>query len=101
VLDEQPALCSAVKKLKTKHIFVDEAQDLNPMQYAILQRLATLQRASLHLIGDPNQAIYQYRDADEKLLLCHAGDTYYLSTNYRCGAHINTFASYFKHYEFN
>ena len=45
------------------HIMVDEAQDNNPMQYRLLNALAS---ESKMLIGDDKQSIYSFRNADVK-----------------------------------
>lgn len=54
------------------HILVDEFQDTNPLQIAILRRLAgdgdgedaPLRPGQLFLVGDPKQAIYRFLGAD-------------------------------------
>ena len=58
-----------------KHIFVDEFQDTDPVQAEIVFRIAAEDRptrwqdgavrpGSLFLVGDPKQAIYQFRGAN-------------------------------------
>ncbi|MBL8161866.1 MAG: UvrD-helicase domain-containing protein, partial [Anaerolineae bacterium] len=48
-----------------KHLLVDEFQDTNAAQWAIVQRLADLTHGgSLFVVGDPKQSIYQFRGAD-------------------------------------
>lgn len=48
---------------KFDRVFVDEAQDLSPLQHDLLAR--TLRPSSqLVAVGDPNQAIYGFRGAD-------------------------------------
>ncbi|MGA1844725.1 MAG: UvrD-helicase domain-containing protein [bacterium] len=49
------------------HILVDEFQDVNPVQYALVILLAEKGGENLFLIGDPNQAIYGFRGADNRL----------------------------------
>lgn len=50
-----------------RHLFVDEFQDLNPLQYRLL--LAWVRGgACLSVVGDPNQAIYGWNGADPGLL---------------------------------
>ena len=48
---------------KWQHIFVDEYQDINALQYQLLRLLAPPDK-DLFVIGDPNQAIYGFRGAD-------------------------------------
>ncbi len=45
-------------------IFVDEYQDTNPAQAALLKALCPEGRSALFAIGDPDQAIYGFRGAD-------------------------------------
>ncbi len=45
------------------HILVDEFQDTNAAQYALLNLLAS-SRTSLFAVGDPDQSIYKFRGAD-------------------------------------
>ena len=44
------------------HILVDEFQDVNAVQYALIQKLAG-DGSGLFVIGDPDQAIYGFRGA--------------------------------------
>ena len=46
-------------------IFVDEFQDINPVQYALIQKWNSNGR-ELFVIGDPDQAIYGFRGADAR-----------------------------------
>lgn len=48
---------------KYPRIAVDEAQDLSPMNHAMIQR-ALQKGGQLVAVGDPNQAIYGFRGAD-------------------------------------
>lgn len=50
-----------------RHFFVDEAQDLNPLQHAVLEAWRA-GRPDLCLVGDPRQAIYGWNGADPTLL---------------------------------
>ena len=48
-----------------KHVLVDEFQDTNAAQWAIINSLADLQKGgALFVVGDPKQSIYQFRGAD-------------------------------------
>lgn len=48
---------------KWDHILVDEAQDLSPLQLDIIARLAGRDGKGFFGIGDPDQAIYDFRGA--------------------------------------
>ena len=50
-----------------RHLFVDEAQDLNPLQHSVLEALRD-GRPDLCLVGDPRQAIYGWNGADHTML---------------------------------
>lgn len=55
------------QRWRWRHIYVDEFQDLNPLQHRLL--LAWLGTSvDLCVVGDPNQAIYGWNGADPGLL---------------------------------
>ena len=56
-------------KNRFKNIFVDEYQDLNPIQEAIVNKLS---RDNLLAVGDIKQSIYTFRDADPTIFLNRA-----------------------------
>lgn len=56
-------------KKRYRRIIVDEAQDLTPEYYTLITHLLRLTGASLTILGDPRQAIYQFNGADHKYLL--------------------------------
>lgn len=71
-----------------RHLFVDEAQDLNPLQAALLDTWRA-GRDDLTLVGDPSQAIYGFNGADPTLLDAPERrfpgiEVVRLGTNYRC-----------------
>ena len=75
-------------RFQFRHISVDEAQDMNPLQYAFLQVVTSVQ-PDLFLVGDPNQAIYGFNGADKTLFdtlpnMNGAAHVVSLPSNYRC-----------------
>ena len=46
------------------HLFVDEFQDTDPLQFAVFKAVYGAGDAPLFLVGDPKQAIYSFRNAD-------------------------------------
>lgn len=74
------------------HILVDEVQDIDATQYALLKLLA-LPENNLFLVGDDDQSIYGFRGSRPELLLRMPKDipglqTVFLGENYRCGKKI-------------
>lgn len=53
-----------------EEICVDEFQDVNPVQYALLQGLAGT-RARCMVVGDADQSIYAFRGADPSFITTH------------------------------
>jgi DNA helicase-2/ATP-dependent DNA helicase PcrA len=51
-----------------RHLLVDEAQDLNPVQHQLVDQLRR-GTDDLFLVGDPEQAIYGFNGADPSLLV--------------------------------
>lgn len=62
VLTQQQAFADA-QRWYYRHLFVDEFQDVNPLQFAVL-RAWLGPESSLALVGDPDQAIYGWNGAD-------------------------------------
>ncbi len=60
ILEENPAVLKALRESITE-IMVDEYQDTNAMQEALLGLLTS---DNLYMVGDVKQSIYRFRDAD-------------------------------------
>jgi hypothetical protein len=85
------------KNLKNiKAIFVDEAQDLNYTQYRILMLLNEKNKTTIHLIGDPNQNIFQFRGSSDKYLIEFNAKKFYLTNNFRSHKEIVNFSKYLR-----
>ncbi|MCO7248815.1 MULTISPECIES: ATP-dependent helicase [Alteromonadales] len=69
ILKEQKSLAKAIAK-RYPHIIVDEAQDIGSMHAYFLSMLIK-GGTKLSLIGDPNQAIYEFAGADGTFLNTH------------------------------
>ena len=72
VLSESPALANRYRA-RWPWIFVDEYQDVDPVQYELL-RLLCPPGGNLCVIGDPDQAIYSFRGADVGFFMRFARD---------------------------
>jgi DNA helicase-2/ATP-dependent DNA helicase PcrA len=58
---------AAAQRWRFRHLFVDEFQDVNPVQYRLLTGWLG-DRLDLCVVGDPNQAIYSWNGADPTFL---------------------------------
>jgi superfamily I DNA/RNA helicase len=72
LLTEHPDLAEAYRR-RWRHVSVDEYQDVDPAQYALL-RLLVPPDGDLCVIGDPDQAIYSFRGAEVGFFLRFAAD---------------------------
>ena len=82
----QPVLSGAARY---NHILVDEFQDINPLDLNLIKSIAQRHRATLTIIGDDDQAIFEWRGATPEYIL-HPDqyfgtpfDDYQLQINYR------------------
>jgi DNA helicase-2/ATP-dependent DNA helicase PcrA len=62
LLDENPAVRDKYAQ-RFRHVLVDEFQDTNLAQYALVKHLASHHR-NIFCVGDPDQSIYAWRGAD-------------------------------------
>lgn len=58
---------AAAVRWRYRHVLVDEAQDLNPLQHRFVDLLRT-GRDDLFLVGDPAQSIYGFNGSDPAIL---------------------------------
>jgi DNA helicase II / ATP-dependent DNA helicase PcrA len=75
-----------------RHLFVDEAQDMNPLQYELFDAIRG-QRSDVFVVGDPMQAIYGWNGSDRKLFdelpdKLRGTTVLHLPNNYRCSPQI-------------
>ena len=76
------------------HVFVDEFQDINPLDLALVRAMVKRRRATLTIAGDDDQAIFEWRGATPEYILEPAEyfpmrfKTQKLATNYRSPANI-------------
>ncbi len=76
------------------HVFVDEFQDINPLDLALVRAIAERSRATVTIAGDDDQAIFEWRGATPEYILDPGKffgskfDTYTLGVNYRSPSNI-------------
>ncbi len=81
-----------IQRWRWRHVFVDEFQDLNPLQHRLL--MAWLGSSTdLCVVGDPHQAVYAWNGADPDLLAqvperWPTTEVLYLDDNHRCSPQI-------------
>jgi DNA helicase-2/ATP-dependent DNA helicase PcrA len=85
-LKADPELARAVS-LQFRQLMIDEYQDLNPAQHALVERLLSA-HSNLWAVGDDDQSLYSWRGADGSGMLDFAkrrpgAKTQILSRNYR------------------
>jgi uncharacterized protein (TIGR00375 family) len=68
LLRERPDLAAGYRE-RFRWISIDEYQDVDPLQYALIRLLAPPD-GNLCAIGDPDQSIYRFRGADVGFFLC-------------------------------
>lgn len=82
ILDHFPDACEHWQSM-LNYIMVDEAQDCNLDDWDLVERLSAKHR-NLFVVGDPDQAIYQWRGARPDLFVQFAADkAIILDENYR------------------
>ena len=89
---ETDRLWAAGVRWRYRHLFVDEGQDLNPLQHAMLEAIRD-DRPDLCIVGDPRQAIFGFNGADPAIMngveRLYPGVTIVrLRRNYRCSPQV-------------
>lgn len=77
-----------IYRAKYSHICVDEAQDLNRIQYEFVRALAGPKDNNVMMVGDPDQMIYGFNGSSsqylcERFVADYAPRTFSLTENYR------------------
>ena len=72
-------------KPNIEHIIIDESQDSNRLEFLTMLKMAMLNDISIYIVGDCAQTLYEFRDADPRILnnLTKLFNTYDLSINHR------------------
>ncbi len=74
---------------RISHILIDEFQDINPLDLALILKVAELNDSALTIVGDDDQAIFEWRGAapdfilEPERYLNRPFATYILEKNYR------------------
>ena len=90
-MNSDPHFAEAVR-WRFRHLFVDEAQDMNPLQFALFESIRG-GRSDVFIVGDPLQAIYGWNGADRKIFdslpdTITQATVLKLPNNYRCSPQI-------------
>ncbi|MGN0834496.1 MAG: UvrD-helicase domain-containing protein [Candidatus Spyradosoma sp.] len=89
-LRENPALADKIAR-RFRIALVDEFQDTDPVQWEIFERVFVRKKRPFFVVGDPKQAIYEFRGGDvftyraarERIRAASAGNELTLGTNWR------------------
>lgn len=98
LLKENPAIAKAIAK-RFPIILIDESQDTSEEQMAVFDLLFSNGVERAYLVGDPDQSIYEWRNATPKCFVEKMNDltwkTLFLSSNFRSSQHICNAAKHF------
>lgn len=86
LLEENPSVRDKYAQ-RFRHVLVDEFQDTNLAQFALVKHLCSFNR-NIFCVGDPDQSIYKFRGADYRNIMRFEQDfpdahTILLEQNYR------------------
>ena len=87
LLLKRPDVLEDYKK-EIAHVLIDEYQDINPIQYELVNKII-LPHKNLFAVGDDDQSIYGFRGCDPGIMLAFRdefpeGKTITFPFNYRC-----------------
>lgn len=98
LLKEYPMIATAIVE-RFPVIIIDEAQDTSEEQMAVFDLLTKAGVKSIFLVGDPDQAIYEWRNASpecfKKKIGAESWECIELTGNFRSSQHICNATSYF------
>lgn len=98
LLKEYPMIAKAIVE-RFPVIIIDEAQDTSEEQMAVFDLLTEAGIKSIFLVGDPDQAIYEWRNASpecfKKKIGADSWDLIELTGNFRSSQHICNATSWF------
>ncbi|OSQ35772.1 ATP-dependent helicase [Thalassospira mesophila] len=91
-----------IYRAKYKHLCVDEAQDLNRIQYEFIKALCGSKIQSVLMVGDPHQMIYGFNGSSseylcERFVVDFNVKTFHLKENYRSTRAVIRAANKLKH----
>lgn len=94
---EADAEFAAAQRWRWRHLFVDEFQDVNPLQHRLLTAWLG-SSLDLCVVGDPNQSIYGWNGSDPRLLAGFSqawpsSEVVHLGDNHRCSPQVVLAAS--------
>ena len=91
ILESYPEIGELLAR-KFPAIIIDEAQDTSAYQMRIIELLEIYGVSNILIIGDPDQAIYEWRNADPSVFLNKYNDAEWnpreLNENFRCSQNI-------------
>lgn len=96
ILEEEAGFCASLRQ-RYRYFFVDEYQDIDPLQFESIRLLLGPEK-NLFAVGDEDQSIYGFRGADPAFLTeferyFEKAAIYRLTRSYRCPQRIMTAAN--------
>ncbi len=91
LLKDKPNVLNKLRN-KIKHLYIDEYQDTDSVQYKIANMISKGREDCLYLVGDPKQSIYRFRGAEPDVFFStkndyvtnpNTHDIYTLNINFR------------------